>query len=345
MERKITIKDVAELAGVSKSTVSRYLNQGYISAEKQKLVRQAIESTGFKSNFFAKRLKTKQSKLIGIVLPRMDSVTVGKLLAGISRILEPDGYQGIILVSQLSCEKELDNIRSLQQQGVDGIIVDSVKISAEHIRLAKQGLVPILYTGQKNPQVPCLKIDDKAAGRMMGAYLKQMGHKRAVFAGVTESDHAVGVERKQGFIDTFLADNPGASVDFIETGFDFLSAYNKASDILEHSPTVVVGATDNISLGVLRYLHERGLKVPEEISVVGFGGYDVGAVVYPALTTIAFDYELMGMKAAQYMLDLIQQQPIEPNTNMPIFFVERESVRNLTQKYAQKKPDSMNGLA
>ena len=94
MGAKVTIKDVAELAGVSKSTVSRYLNHGYISLEKQQRVREAIEQTGFKSNFFAKRLKTQESKLIGIVLPRMDSVTVGKLLSGINRIFDPAGYQG-----------------------------------------------------------------------------------------------------------------------------------------------------------------------------------------------------------------------------------------------------------
>ncbi len=122
MEQKITIKDVAVLAGVSKSTVSRYLNHGYISLEKQEKVRRAIDETGFKSNFFAKRLKTKESKLIGIVLPRMDSVTVGKLLAGISRILDPAGYQGILLVSQLSGQKELENIRNLQQQGLMALL-------------------------------------------------------------------------------------------------------------------------------------------------------------------------------------------------------------------------------
>lgn len=345
MERKITIKDVAELAGVSKSTVSRYLNHGYISSEKQNKVRQAIEATGFKSNFFAKRLKTKSSKLIGIVIPRMDSVTVGKLLAGISRVLEPAGYQGILLVSQLSAVKEIENIRSLQQQGVDGIIVDSVGITDEHIKLAQSKMVPILYTGQKNAQVPSIKIDDKGAGRMMGAYLQQMGHRRAVFAGVTETDVAVGIERKQGFMETFLAADAAAEVFFVETGFDFLSAYNKAEEIKAYEPTVVVGATDNISLGILRYFHERGIKVPEEISVVGFGGYDVGAVVYPALTTIAFDYELMGMKAAQYMLDTLHDTDIGENMDMPMFFVERESVRNLHQKYAKEKPASMNGLA
>ena len=144
MDQKVTIKEVAELAGVSKSTVSRYLNHGYISTEKQERVRAAIEQTGFQSNFFAKRLKTKESKLIGIVLPRMDSVTVGKLLAGISRVLEPAGYQGILLVSQLSSRKELENIRNLQQQGVDGILVDSVGITEEHVKISQEGNIPIL---------------------------------------------------------------------------------------------------------------------------------------------------------------------------------------------------------
>lgn len=332
-QQKVTIKDVADLAGVSKSTVSRYLNNGYISAEKQAKVRKAIEQTGFQSNFFAKRLKTRESKLIGIVLPRMDSVTVGKLLSGITRVLEPEGYQSILLVSQLSSKKELESMQKLQQQGVDAILVDSVGLTAEHVRRAQEWGLPILYTGQKNAVVHCLKIDDAAAGHRMGAYLRQMGHKHAVFAGVTESDEAVGIERKEGFIAGFCEGRMDAKVDFVETGFDFLSAYNQAAEIHKLGSTVVVGATDNISLGILRYFHERGVRVPEDISVVGFGGYDVGAVVYPALTTVAFDYELMGMKAASYLLNILRGGEAEmSNLDMPLLFVERESVQNLAKK-------------
>ena len=332
-QQKVTIKDVADLAGVSKSTVSRYLNNGYISAEKQAKVRKAIEETGFQSNFFAKRLKTRESKLIGIVLPRMDSVTVGKLLSGITRVLEPEGYQSILLVSQLSGKKELESMQKLQQQGVDAILVDSVGLTAEHVRRAQEWALPILYTGQKNAAVHCLKIDDAAAGHCMGGYLQQMGHKHAVFAGVTESDEAVGIERKDGFVAGFCEGRTDAKVDFVETGFDFLSAYNQAEEIRKLAPSVVVGATDNISLGILRYFHERGVKVPEDISVAGFGGYDVGAVVYPALTTVAFDYELMGMKAASYLLNILHGGDAgETNLDMPLLFVERESVQNLMEK-------------
>mgnify|MGYP000567978288 FL=1 len=113
---------------------------------------------------------------------------------------------------------------------------------------------------------------------------------------------------------------------------------------MQLQPTVIVGATDNISLGVLRYLHERGIRVPEQISVVGFGGYDVGAVVYPALTTVAFDYELMGMKAAQYLLDLLADREPEGPMEMPIFFIERESVRNIQEDFEPQKPSAYASL-
>lgn len=340
---RVTIQDIADRAGVSKSTVSRYLNRGYISEEKAGRIRAVISETGFKSNFFAKRLKTKQSKLIGLVLPRMDSVSVGKLLAGIGYLLEPEGYQAIILVSQLKVEKELENIVSLYQQGVDGIIVVSVGITPQHIELQREVRVPLLYTGQRHPDVNYLKFDDVAAGRMMGAYLRQMGHERAVFAGVMESDVAVGVERRQGFTDAFLEGRSGARVDFIETGFGFLAAYNLAGDMLRRNPTVVVGATDNICLGILRYFHEREIRVPEEISVAGFGGYDVGAVVYPALTTVAFDFELIGMNVARRMLDLVDGKPPESEASLPLFFVERESVRRIGGEVAARQ--SLSGMA
>jgi len=328
METKVTIMDVAQLAGVSKSTVSRFLNGGSISEEKRERVQRAIEETGFTSNFFARRLKTKRSGLIGVILPRMDSVSVGKLLSGLSRVLEPALYQPLLLVSQLSQEKELANVRRLLQQGVDGIIVDSVGLTPAHYELARSSPVPLLFVGQRGEGVYSIKIDDYGAGRMMGSYLREKGHSHAVFAGVTETDKAVGVERRAGFYEAFT-EGREARVDFVETGFHFLSAYDRTAAMLSFGATALVGATDNIALGILRYLHEKKISVPGEVSVVGFGGYEVGAVVYPALTTIAFDYALLGMKAARFILDTLEGREGELTLGMPLFFVERESVRAL----------------
>ncbi|NRT74457.1 LacI family DNA-binding transcriptional regulator [Clostridium beijerinckii] len=326
MDRKVTIQDIANMVNVSKSSVSRYLNNGYVSEENAKKIKEAIEKTGFETNFFAKRLKTKKSGLVGIVIPRIDSVTIGKVLTGINKKLMENDYQGIILISELDIEKELANINSLYQQGVDGIIINSMAITKKHIQLISRLSIPTIFTGQKNEFTNYIKIDDYEAGKILGSYFKSKGHKNIVFLGVNEWDIAVGVDRKNGFIDAVKKDNPDCNVQFIETDFSFTNAYSKASQILEYKPTAIVCATDNICLGVLRYLHENNIKVPEEISVAGFGGYDIGSVSYPTLTTVAFDYELIGIKAAQGILDLIEGKELEENKDTSLKLIERESV-------------------
>lgn len=329
MKQKITIQDIANMVNVSKSTVSRYLNNGYVSTENSRKIKEAIEKTGFETNFFAKRLKTKKSKLIGIIIPRMNSVTVGNLLNGINKKLEENSYQGIILVSDLSIEKEIENISRLSQQGVDGIIVNSIAITKEHLKLINKLTIPVIFTGQQSEFVDYIKIDDYEAGRILGGYLKEKKHKRVVFAGVTESDKAVGVERKMGFIDEFTRENKNSSVDFVETTFSFEESYKKAEKMLKYKPTAIVCATDNICLGILRYMHVNNISVPEKVSIAGFGGYDIGSVSYPTLTTVSFDYELIGEKTAQGILDLIEgkEKVMEKDTSLKL--IERESVREV----------------
>lgn len=329
MKNKVTIQDIANMVNVSKSSVSRYLNNGYVSEEKAAKIKEAIEKTGFETNFFAKRLKTKRSQLIGIILPRIDSVTVGKLLNGINKVLSENNYQGIILTSELDVNKELLNINSLYQQGVDGIIVNSIAITKEHIKLINKLGVPVMFTGQKNELVDYIKIDDYKAGYIMGEYLRYNNHKNVVFLGVSEEDKAVGLDRKKGFIDGFKTDNIGSKVNFVQTDFSFIHGYEKAGEALKFDPTAIVCATDNICLGVFRYLHEKSIRIPDDISVAGFGGYDIGAVSYPALTTIAFDYEDIGKKSAQKILDLIDEKEVLEENVSTLRLIERESVRKL----------------
>lgn len=332
MERKVTIQDIADMVHVSKSSVSRFLNDGYVSKENAQKIKRAIEETGFQTNFFASRLKTKRSRLIGIVLPRMDSMTVGKLLTGVNRTLEESGCQGLILVSELQADRELKNIRSLYQQGVDGIIVDSIALTPAHTALVDELPAPIVFTGQKRAGARYVKVDDARAGEIMGVYIAAKGHRRVVFLGVNACDAAVGIERKQGFSEAMRAHAPGCRVDFVETGFSFDEAYARGAEALGKRPTAVVCATDNIALGMLRYLREREIRVPEEISIAGFGGYDVGAVSYPALTSVAFDYEAVGNLAARGILDLIGGKPFRSALVPPLALIERESVAMREEK-------------
>ena len=303
MTQKLTIQDIANLAGVAKSTVSRYLNNGYVSKEKAMLIDKVIRETGYKSNFFAKRLKTKQSKLIGIVMPRLDSFSAGKLLTGFNIILQQMGYQALILISELNSQKELDNISQLIQQGVDGIIVDSININDNHLKLINQANIPIIFTGQSHDKVNFIKVDDINAGKLMGEYIASLN--------------------KQGF----LANNPQGKISFVQTDYSLEQAYNLGDTIVSFNPSAVICATDNIALGLLRYFHEKKIHVPQDISLAGFGGYHVGSISYPSLTSLAFDYKHLGIKTVEKLLSMLQNHPVTSEYDHNMNLIIRESTR------------------
>lgn len=326
---KVTIQDIGNMVGVSKSTVSRYLNGGYVSEDNIKKISEAIDKTGFRSNFFATRLKSNKSRLIGVIIPRLDSFTTGKILKRMNRILEEKGYQIIILTSELDKDRELNHMIKLHQQGVDGIIVMAFDITKENIDLVNKLSIPILFTGQKNSLVKCIKIDDSKAGKILGEYIKSKGHKNIVFLGVTEEDKAVGIERKEGFYEVFR--DSDCTINFVETDFSFNKAYEVAEKVISYKPTIVVGATDNIVLGFIRYAFEKGYKIPENISVAGFGGYDVGLAVHPTITTIGIDYEALGEKAAESIVAAIELEELTQDVEIPLELIERQSIRNLNK--------------
>ncbi|GAA0069706.1 LacI family DNA-binding transcriptional regulator [Clostridium sardiniense] len=324
---KVTIQDIANMVGVSKSTVSRYLNGGYVSGENVNKIKEAIEKTGFETNFFAKRLKAKKSKLIGIIIPRIDSFTAGKTLNGINKKLEEHGYQGIILTSELNREKELSHIKKLYQQGVDGIIIMSFEIAKEHVKIANQLPIPVMFSGQRSEYLNYITLDDEKIGRLLGEYIKKQGHRNIVFLGVSEKDKSVGILRKKGFYEGFEGEE--YKLNFVETDFSFNKAYESGEKVLEYNPTAVVCATDNIALGLMRFLLERGIKIPKDISIAGFGGYDVGAITYPSLTTVKIDYKLFGEKTADRILNLIDEEKLDEIDDVPLELIVRESVKRI----------------
>lgn len=305
MEKRVTIQDIANMACVSKSSVSRYLNNGYVSSENSQKIRDAIEKTGFETNFFASRLKRNKSNLIGIVIPRVNSVTSGHFLDGVLSELEKNNYQGLILMSNLDNKKEIENIKSFSQQGVDGIIVYSTGITKEHVKVVSSLKIPVIFSGQKNDYLNYITIDDYKAGYILGEYMKKKNHKKAVFLGVSEIDEAVGVNRKTGFIDGFSKDNDNAEVNYIETGFTIKESYNVAHEITNYNAECIVGATDNICFGVYKYFNEHGLSL-RDISIAGFGGYPTNDVLNPPLTSISFDYEIIGKDVAKEIIELIE---------------------------------------
>jgi LacI family sucrose operon transcriptional repressor len=323
---RVNISDIAKAAGVAKSTVSRFLNGGYVSEATKKKIEKIIEETGFEPNAFAQSLKAKKTNLIGVIVPRLDSFATAKTLIGIDEKLKELNYQMLVSNTSQSTEREIEMIYSLARQKVAGIILLATEITEQHTKAFEDIQLPIVLIGQEYPKYHCLIHDDFRSAYELGEYIIKMGHKKIAFLGVTEKDISVGFKRKEGFkkaVESFT----DCEVRYYVTGFGIEDAIDVAANIIrEYKPSIIVCSTDNIALGAMKAIFMNGLKIPGDISVTGFGGYQVSEIIHPGLTTIQFYYKDAGAIAAANIVKLVNGEDIPKLMISGYKFVERESV-------------------
>lgn len=323
---KKNISDIALLAGVAKSTVSRYLNGGYVSENTRKKIEKVIEETGFQPNAFAQSLKAKKTNFIGVIVQRLDSYATAKTLIGIDEKLKELHYQMLVSNTSQSRDVEIEMIYSLARQKVAGIILLATEITEQHAKAFEETKLPVIVIGQEHPDYHCLIHDDYRSAFEVGQYVIKMGHRKIAFLGVTEQDISVGVKRKNGFKEA-LKHCSSCDFRYYQTGFGIEDAINVTRKIIdEYHPSVIVCATDNIALGAMKAIFISGRHVPQDISVTGFGGYQVSEVIHPGLSTVQFYYQEAGSVAASNMIKLINGEEIPRLTVSGYCFIERESV-------------------
>jgi len=306
----VTITDIAKRAGVAKSTVSRYLNGGSVSAKTREKIDKIVEETGYTPNSFARSLKAKKTNMLGVIIPRLDSASSNEILTGIDRIAHKRGYQLIITNADQQEKREIKNLQALANQKVEGIIFLAQGISPGHLETIRSLPLPVLVLGQKAEEIHCIVHDDEGAGRKIGEYALSLGHRRFLFAGVSETDQAVGQERKNGFLSA-VQNVQNCSVKFIEVAFSKEKVYQSALSFLPGmTETFVVCATDNIALAVLKAAKELGLSVPEDFSLSGFGGYEATSFVSPSITTINYPFRKLGELAVGELEQLIKEKEV-----------------------------------
>ncbi|MCM2534508.1 LacI family DNA-binding transcriptional regulator [Neobacillus pocheonensis] len=324
-----TISDIAKLAGVAKSTVSRYLNGGSVSELTKKEIERVIKETGYIPNTFAQSLKAKKPNIIGTIVPRLDSYATSQTLIGIDEQLRELNYQMLISNTSQDLEREIENIYSMARQKVAGIILLATQITATHLEAFNQLQIPVLLVGQQHENIYSVIHNDFEAAYELGRYVLANGHRKIAFLGVTEKDIAVGVNRKEGF-KRAIQEVEGCEVKYYETSFKIAEAITKVPFIIdEFSPSILVCATDNIALGAIKAAYLKGIRVPADVSITGFGGYEVTEVIHPGLTTAKFYYKEAGQVAAQNMVKLVNGKETEPLTLSKYKIIERESVGNI----------------
>ena len=305
------ITTVAKLAGVSRATVSRYLNDGYVSDEKRRAIARVIKETGYIPSRQAKILRTGKTNRIGVIMPKINSASVSRMVAGLSSVFNESQYQMLLANTDNRENKEIDYLRVFTEKDrVDGIILVGTILTPEHERALKNLRIPLIVLGQAFDGFSCVYHDDYHAVREITSHILNRGTKPA-YIGVTELDIAAGQSRHTGFLDACAEKNlevPKKAQ--MESDFSVDSAYLACERLLDVYPEVdtIVCASDSIAFGAITCLREFGRSVPEDVQVTGVGDSDLSKVITPSLTTIHHHYKTSGMEAAKMLIGAMDKE-------------------------------------
>ncbi|MDN7240936.1 LacI family DNA-binding transcriptional regulator [Planococcus sp. N028] len=315
---KLTIKKIAEMAEVSRTTVSRVLNDsGYVSGEARDRVLAVINATGYVPSQQAKSLRTKKTKIIGVILPKLSTETSSRIVNGMNDVFQEHGYNILLTSTNLDFQKEIEYLRLLKSKQVDGIILVATNINPNLTEEILNIDLPFVAIGQEIPGVSCVTNNDYAAAKEMTELLIGKGYESIGFIGVSDSDRAVGYARKQGFLDTIEKHQLVLREEWIQSAqFDIESGYEAMRKIggelgVSPLPRAVVCVTDRLAIGAMQYIKEKGFHIPTDISVTGMGASEISRMVLPALTTIDFENEKIGQQAAYFLLEQINSNKTE----------------------------------
>ena len=304
------IAEIAQRAGVSKAAVSRYLNNGYISSEKREAIRRVMEETGYIPSQQAQTLRTGKSRMIGVIVPRIDSEAVSRVVAGISRIFEEQGYRLLLANTENRMDKELEYLEVFRTGNVDGVLLVATILSPAHRKAVQACSVPVVLLGQQMDGVTCVYHDDRGAAYAVTRLMLQGGRKKLGYIGVTQRDRAAGASRRAGFLDALHEAGLEETASRMEqSDFSIDGGYAAAERMLQRAIDVdgIFCATDSIAIGAMNRLEQYGRRVPEDVALAGIGHSRLGELIRPRLTTAHYYYQTSGEEAAKDLIEMIEQ--------------------------------------
>lgn len=306
----MTIAEIASRAGVSKAAVSRYLNNGYVSSEKREAIRRVIEETGYVPSQQAQTLRTGKSRMVGVIVPRIDSESISRVVAGISKVLEAQGYRLLLANTDNNIQKELEYLEVFRSGNVDGVILVATILSAAHRQALGALGCPAVLAGQRMEGMSCVYHDDQGAARAVTELLLQGGRRRIGYIGVTPRDKAAGAARRAGWQEAMRAAGQEPDPAWMEqSDFSIDGGYAAAERLLARVPEIegLFCATDSIAIGAKKWLEEHGRRIPADTALAGIGHSRLSELVCPKLATAHYYYQASGEEAARDLLEIIEQ--------------------------------------
>lgn len=338
MTRKVnkpTIKDVAQKSNVSVATVSRVINNldGY-SEETRKKVIEVMDELGYQRNAIARNLKVKETRTIGVLYPKASTTYYVEILDGIEDFAQCNNYSVIICNTGDNWERISEYLRVLSERQVDGLIICSIPPKDDLYEQVVESNIPTVLVSSLSYRysLPYVKVDDYQAAYSATLYLIENGHKEiAVIAGKND-DFIAGVPRVNGFLQALKDNNLHVKKKLIqERGFSFSDGVEGMKELLKAKEkfTAVFAASDDSAVGALSVAHAKGLKVPEDISIIGYDNTNIAQMSYPPLTTVGQPLYEMGKKSVEMLLKRISSNEKVESIIMPFEIVKRETVKKM----------------
>lgn len=323
MRKRATARDVAELAGVSRTTVSLVLNNVpgvRIREETRRRVLEAARRLDYHPDASARRLVRGRTQVIAFVerhLPHRAFVDLfmAQVLRGAHAVARQEGFH--ILIEPSFSAGDLDGryLSLIRERHADGLLISGPRFDdAALLRLHHEGVPIVLHGRPPEGDLPSVDVDNVGGARVATTHLLSLGHRRVAFIGHAPPDYTAAHDRLEGYRQA-LAE---AGVPFDESlvtfaAFTAESGHEAMLDLLkvEPPPTAVFVASDEVALGALGAAREAGLRVPEDLAIVGFDDVPLAAYTEPPLTTLRLPAYALGWVAAEMLIRRIQGEPVE----------------------------------
>lgn len=324
------IRDIASLAGVSVSTVSRYLNGGYVSKEKKEIIEKIVNEHNYKPSLYAQTLRTKVTKQIGVIIPKLNSSSISKMVSGISKVLKDAGYYLILANIDNDENQELEYLEVFDNNKIDGIVLIGTVITKKHIEIMQNIKVPCVILSQYSDLFPCVYFDNINAAKDVTREIIK-GHKCPGMIASREDDISVGSERIKGYYEALETEGL-KSGGLVHSGFGIEDGFENCKKLLDLNEKIdaIFCATDHIAAGALSYLIENGYKVPEDISIGCVGGTEVTNICHPKITAANLEYFNSGVAIANILLDMVRNPENKNKSSLLTrYVIERKQTTNI----------------
>lgn len=334
----MTIKDIARIAGVAHSTVSRSLNDSpLVSEETKNKIKQIAETHGYSPNSLAQRLVTKKSRTLGLFflsreeLHFMENFST-QFMSAITSACHRHGYDLLLFTTPRDLGNTCSYMELCRQRQVEGVIFMGMTSNDPHLDEIKQSTIPasIIDFHLQGKNLATIGTDSEKGVNMALKWLWDMGHTNIVFIGGPEVSQ-VAADRERAFRE-FMAIMAGHTQSQVFRGnFSRVSGYQRGIDILKHSPmpTAVLAANDAMALGAMKAFKEHGLRIPVDISVMGYDDAAASEFSDPGLSTIGQNSVTIGEGAVEFIMERIAGKNPQKIILVEPKLVIRESVRRI----------------